>query len=143
MDHTAWRCALLNEHTDVAQILRKHWSGMVGEKTKQTMTAALPEEAKAAAVQAAATDDMETVQELLNVGAPIDVTDSATGNTILMGACKAGSKRIIDLCLRKGANINRKNNDGKTALHLAAKHPKIAEMLIKKGANLTVKDKNG
>ena len=143
MDQTPWRCALVKEHTEVAQILRKHWSGMVGDKTKKTMAAVLPDEAKAAAVAAAANDDMETVQELLNVGAPIDVCDRATGNTILMGAAKSGSKRIIELCLRKGANINRRNNKGETCLHLAAPHPKIAEMMIRKGANITVKNKNG
>ena len=55
----------------------------------------------------------------------------------------AGSSRIIELCLRKGAKINKRNKQGKTPLHLACAHPKIAKLLIKKGANMSVKDRNG
>lgn len=143
LDHTPWRVALLNEHEETAMILRHAWSNMVGQQTKQLMNQALPEEAKAAAVLAAMHDDMGTVQEMIDVGAPIDVTDASTGNTILMGASMCGSKRIIEMCLRKGAKLGLQNLEGKTAIHFACVHPKIAKYLLKKGCSITVKDKMG
>ena len=39
---------------------------------------------------------------------PIDAKDDL-GNTLLMLACQNGNKRIVKLCLRRGANINTQN----------------------------------
>lgn len=47
--------------------------------------------------------------------------------------------------IRKGADINVANDFGKTALHLAAQkgHDKIAELLVKHGANVHSLDSHG
>ena len=47
-----------------------------------------------------------------------DYTADDSGNTPLMKACNTGSITLINYLLKKGANINIKNNKGYTALEL-------------------------
>ena len=53
--------------------------------------------------------------------------------------------RPTQLLIEKGANINEKNKDGQTLLHLAAENGRfeIVQLLIEKGANLTEKTNKG
>ena len=44
------------------------------------------------------------------------------GYTALMAAVEYPNETIVNLLLRKGAEINAKNNGGKTALYLAVTH---------------------
>ena len=44
------------------------------------------------------------------------------GNTALMKASKNGRIQVVELLLRKGAQINFKNKDGKSALDLATEN---------------------
>eukprot|EP00501_MAST-03F_sp_TOSAG23-6_P001800 GSMAST32.ASY1.ANO1.1878.1 assembled CDS len=88
-------------------------------------------------------EETAMILQMIDVGAPIDVTDASTGNTILMGASMCGSKRIIEMCLRKGAKLGLQNLEGKTAIHFACVHPKIAKYLLKKGYMLHIKNKDG
>ena len=53
-------------------------------------------------------DDMEF---LLSRGMPVDVRDE-WGSTLLIIACQNGNKRVAKLVLRKGADINARNNKG-------------------------------
>lgn len=57
-------------------------------------------------------DDMEF---LLSRGMPVDVRDE-WGSTLLIIACQNGNKRVAKLVLRKGADINARNNKGKFIL---------------------------
>ena len=52
---------------------------------------------------------------------------------------------IVELLLKHGADVNVKDNYGRTALIQAAVYgyTKIAEFLIKHGVNVNVKDNNG
>jgi ankyrin repeat protein len=47
---------------------------------------------------------------------PVDSKDRF-GNTALMVACQSGSKKMIKVSLRFGANLNAQNFKGNTALH--------------------------
>ena len=56
-----------------------------------------------------------------------------------------GKIALIRRELSNGANVNQKNEDGFTLLHLAAQsgHKRIVELLISKGADVNAKDTRG
>jgi hypothetical protein len=60
-------------------------------------------------------------------------------------AAREGNIEAVKQHLAAGANVNTKNNRGKTPLHRAAEkgHKEITELLIAAGADLNAKDKNG
>lgn len=55
-----------------------------------------------------------------------------------------GNEKVVDLLIKRGIDIKLKNDDGDTALHIAAlnSNPKIAEMLIKAGADVNAAGKD-
>lgn len=70
------------------------------------------------------------------------------GKTLLEIAAINGWVEVIDAMLywhRNVTNINAKNTNGQTALHLAAanNHPRVMRLLLKNGANMDEKDNNG
>ncbi|WP_341815515.1 ankyrin repeat domain-containing protein [Wolbachia endosymbiont (group B) of Idaea biselata] len=62
--------------------------------------------------------------------------------TLLMIAAENGHTNIVEILLKKGADVNKKDSYGPTALHLAAKngHTNIVEILVEKGADVNVRD---
>lgn len=66
------------------------------------------------------------------------------GFTPLDQAVGEGHKNIVDFLIKCGVDINQKTING-TALHTACAYGKltIAKMLIKKGADLRIKDERG
>eukprot|EP00804_Cyclotella_cryptica_P012522 CCRYP_017717-RB/>CCRYP_017717-RB protein AED:0.49 eAED:0.52 QI:0/0.66/0.25/1/1/1/4/287/255 len=85
------------------------------------------------------------VEELLIQGVPIDSTDE-NGNSILSIGTQNGSKRIMKLSLRYGADIDAVNTYGNTALHFAFKYgfgETLGEYLISKGANTYLRNHEG
>ncbi|KAK1736866.1 ankyrin repeat domain-containing protein, partial [Skeletonema marinoi] len=84
------------------------------------------------------------VEELLIRGIPITSRDD-NGNGILSIGCQQGSKRIAKLALRFGADINEQNESGSTPLHYCSLYQKtsLAEYLIKKGADTTIRNNEG
>ncbi len=59
------------------------------------------------------------IKPLLDAGANIDARDNK-GNTALITACRTGNEKAARLLLRKGADFNIKNADGKSAMDIAA-----------------------
>lgn len=57
----------------------------------------------------------------------------------------AGHYEIAELLLKNGANINAVNNNGTTALNLAAQkgYYRMVELFLKKGADVNISDNNG
>ena len=66
-------------------------------------------------------------------------------NDDLLDAAAEGNIEIVRFILRKGADINTKNNIGGTALMLAAENgnTEIVNLLLDKGADINSKDKDG
>jgi hypothetical protein len=78
-------------------------------------------------------------EELVNQpdwNVPIDFQDDQ-GNTLLHIAAQNGAKRLVKLCLRRGADLNAQNLNGQTALHFAFGYGynEVGEYLVSKGAD--------
>lgn len=89
-------------------------------------------------------DYSSTVNSLLRE--PIDInTRTPLGNTPLIAASCKGKLNIVEILLKRGANVEIANNTGFTALHLAAcyGHPKIVNLLIAAGAKVDAEGKQG
>ena len=67
------------------------------------------------------------------------------GQTALMIAVSKGYSDLVDLLIKKGANVNAKDNNDKTPLMFAASsgNIKIVQALLKKKADINAKDKDG
>jgi ankyrin repeat protein len=108
-------------------------------------------------LRAALAGDITVMRLLLEKGADPNIATFA-GTTALMAAAgvnwmtgqtftesKEALMEAVQLCLDKGADVNAKNSMGVTAVIGAANRgsDEILEFLVKKGARLDIKDKEG
>ncbi|KAG1701493.1 hypothetical protein DVH05_010793 [Phytophthora capsici] len=87
----------------------------------------------------------DSVMYMLDQGVSVNSRD-AFGNSLLSIACQNGLKRIAKLALRRGANINSRNNRGNTALHFCFAYgygDSLGAYLISKGADTTIENDDG
>ncbi len=78
----------------------------------------------------------------------IDVNERSEhthGKTLLLYAIDRGYKKIVELLLNHGANIEAKKDNGDTALSFAAGHgdPEIIQMLLDRGADINAQNNEG
>ena len=100
---------------------------------------------------AASHGQIEIVQLLLDRGAQVDARDNYGDTALIAAACACAQTTmrptydILALLLDRGAKIDAQAKDGSTALINAATGFEIdnAELLIKRGANLRLKNKKG
>lgn len=96
-------------------------------------------------------DQVEMVKYLLDQGANIEGNDDLGGYTPLMNSSLF---EMVDLLVKRGANVNAKNKFNYTPLHKAVFNfvegkrkekdcKKILDLLISNGANLNAQDNNG
>ena len=88
---------------------------------------------------------VDKVDSLLQRGVNVDTRDE-NGNTILAVACQNGSKRLVKVALRYGAQINACNFKGNTALHFCYRYgyaDTLGEYLIGKGADVEIRNGDG
>jgi ankyrin repeat protein len=67
----------------------------------------------------------------------------AEGATPLMRAAKAGDLAMMALLVESGADTDRTNAAGETALHIAANLPKVVRFLTDEGASTDIKNGKG
>lgn len=87
------------------------------------------------------------VEKALDMGFDPNETDSH-GNTSLIIACQNLNKRIAELLLRRGANVNHQNSQGNTAMHFAfsydvSQESGLGELLIGHGADDSIENRLG
>jgi thiosulfate/3-mercaptopyruvate sulfurtransferase len=91
-------------------------------------------------MRASKQDDMETVFELLQAGASLDVTN-ADGNNALWLACVGESLDAMDVLIRAGIGLDHQNDNGATCLMYAASTGKhaVVEKLLAAGTDPQLK----
>jgi ankyrin repeat protein len=81
----------------------------------------------------------------LNAGFHIDAEDER-GNTLLLVAAQNSNRRLVEMLLIRGANVNHQNAEGNTALHFALAFDSeglLGEYLIEHGADDTIENLAG
>jgi ankyrin repeat protein len=68
---------------------------------------------------------------------------SEEGDTILMWAVRKGLKEVVEFLLNRGAEVNLKNNNGKTPLMVSYENLEITRLLIAYGAKVNEQDNQG
>ncbi len=101
-----------------------------------------------AAVLAAKRGEEEAVLAWLDGGRRADATyerDGVSGITLLMLAANCGHERVVELLLRRGAEINLQDSIGITALMAAARNgcERVVNLLIRRGAEVNLQDSDG
>lgn len=88
-------------------------------------------------------EDLGWMQSLLEVGAnPNGDWSLIPLHSAVHSAVLRGNRRSVRFLLDHGANVNKQDSEGRTALHFA-RVPEIAEILLKTGANIHVRDRDG
>jgi hypothetical protein len=85
------------------------------------------------------------VEDSLNLGFKVDTEDDR-GNTLLVLACQNSNKRLAEMLLIRGANVNHQNAQGNTPLHYALAFDtegQLGEYLIEHGADDTMENIDG
>ena len=144
------RCANVNARTSVAPPIRRFITPL-GDLSWVDFTG------QTAFLRAALAGDITLMRLLLEKGADPNVATFA-GTTALMAASgvnwmggqtftesKEALMEAVQLCLDKGGDVNAKNSMGVTAVIGAANRGSddILEFLVKQGARLDIKDKEG
>jgi ankyrin repeat protein len=102
-------------------------------------------------IYAAASGRLDIVKQLLGAGSDLN-TRYANDLTLLMWASGPDEKvpeaqaiEVVSYLLDAGAHIDDRDDRGRTALMIAAEggHPEIAALLLKRGADPSLKDKAG
>jgi ankyrin repeat protein len=96
-----------------------------------------------ALMKAAGAGNTEAVKLLIEKGANLDV--KINNDPILIWSIKNNKTDITIALLKKGGDVNAKDNVGWTPLHYAAPHSHVAivKLLIEKGADINAKDNAG
>ena len=74
-----------------------------------------------------------------------DLEDKKTGNSYLHSAIIDNYPELVSYIIEKNADVNKQNNDGDTALHLALKSQnfEIIKLIMSKKPALDIKNKEG
>jgi len=70
----------------------------------------------------------------------------AAGETPLHAAIAERHAEVAELLISKGANVNARNDSGRTPLHFLATYindRRLAELMLEHGSDIDARDKNG
>lgn len=88
--------------------------------------------------------DAEALMNQPDWNVPIDYQDDQ-GNALLHIVSQNGNKRMVKLCMRRGASLNIQNLTGQTPLHFAYGYgyADVGDYILSKGGDDNVKNKDG
>ena len=89
--------------------------------------------------QAAVKDQLKVATYLIEHGADVN----GGGGSALISAASYGNRAMVELLLSRGANVNSKNSDRKTPLHLAAEKKFVAVVQVLLANKADVNDLDG
>lgn len=91
---------------------------------------------------AAKKGDVGGVARLLDAHPHLIVEETDRGSTVLIEAAWNGHVRLVELLLRRGADVEHQDDDGCTALHRAARsgHMEVVLVLLGSGASVRRRD---
>ena len=123
LSETAITLAITHSQDEVIPVLLTHWVYTYGADSRDDV-------GRTTLMYAAAWGNVETMQDLIDNGAPVQAK-THTGYTALMFAAEWGHEGAVKLLLDLGADPTAKNSYEHTALSLAVKqgHTQIAEIL--------------
>ena len=88
--------------------------------------------------------EFDKAKELVNGGVDVNYQDPSSGSTALMLACGYNFADMARFLVEHGADLNRQDNLGQTALMIAAyRSEDLFNFLLSKGADIKVKDWEG
>ncbi|CAM9532239.1 unnamed protein product [Discosporangium mesarthrocarpum] len=85
------------------------------------------------------------LEESLNMGMDIEHEDE-NGNTLLLAATQQNEMAVVEMLIKRGANVNHANAAGNTSLHYAMAYDpsgRLGEFLINNGADDSAENKDG
>ena len=88
---------------------------------------------------------LRRLEDSLNADFPVDSQDDK-GNTLLLIGAQNCNRKLMELVLARGSNINHQNAHGNSALHFVMAYDTdgtLGEFLIQKGANDTLANVDG
>lgn len=87
----------------------------------------------------------EALEQHIKAGSDLNEKDPFGGSSPLISAALFGQSEMAEMLIDAGAKINFQNNDGSTALHVAAFfcRPDIVKILLEKDADKAIKNKYG
>ena len=87
--------------------------------------------------------DLRIIEMIIEAGAK-PTSRNFSGKGPLHLAAFIGNSRVVTTLLANGAPVDTTDNSGRSALHWAArKHEHTTEMLLKKGADVNIANKDG
>jgi len=95
--------------------------------------------------EAARSNDVKTVRELLDAGVDINIQDFDHLQTPLHIACAHGAKAVVELLVKRGADLSVRDCNEMTPLHhlVMNKFDVLAIWLVHNGADIYQKDRKG
>ena len=85
----------------------------------------------------------DEIRRLLKAGAEVDATDEEHDEPAIILAAKFGDAEIVDTILTAGANVDARDDQGRTALFLADVGSETFARLLAAGADINAVDHDG